>query len=216
MMVLDVKFREFMNYSRTVRQQIDASAPSYKYIDLSGMRLAHLDMSMIPATCETLCLQDNRFRTLPTPLPPRLTALYIENNELESIPDGALPPTLILLCAPCNIISKVPSKWPASLEGLYLGFNRISTLPPSPPAIIRMNVRFNALLVEQGELEATGPPLVAYMSRLEAEQQRKEEEASRRRIADRLQHYVDELFEVALHPDRVGPLFREGRFDTLV
>jgi len=205
--------RSLIEYGKSIWQQI---VPPYTYIDLSRMGLQSLDMSMIPATCEILCLGTNQFRTIPTPLPPRLKALYIETNCLTSIPDGVLPPTLEILCAPWNEIRTGPTTWPPGLTSLYLGFNRLETLPPLPPTLTHMTVQDNRLLVDQTDTERMGPALAAYGARLFAAQARAEEEAARRRSSIRLQCYVDELLATALHPDRVGPLFRMGRFDTLV
>ena len=187
----------------------------YKYVDLSDLGLHGLDMSLIPDTCESLCLQGNHLRAFPSRLPPRLKRLFIEDNEITSIPEGVLPPTLEYLCAPLNKIAEVPSTWPPALRALYLGFNRLTTLQPFPEWIPHIHVLDNPLLIPQQEGETTGAPLAAFKARLQAEQDRIDEIASRRRCAERFHLYVDELLAAALHPDRVGPLFRSGTFQDV-
>lgn len=187
-----------------------------KYVDLSDMGLAWIDMSLIPDTCESLCLQGNRLRAFPSRLPPQLKRLFIEDNEITSIPEGVLPPTLEYLCAPWNKIAEVPSTWPPALRGLYLGCNQLTTLQqPFPEWITHINVLHNPLSIPQQEGETSGAPLAAFKARLQAEQDRIDEIASRRRCAERFHLYVDELLALALHPDRVGPLFRSGTFHSV-
>lgn len=201
------------NPHKTVEGQLAlAGRFDSKYVDLSDMGLAWFDMSRIPDTCEVLCLQDNRLRAFPSKLPPRLKRLFIENNEITSIPEGVLPPTLEYLCAPFNKIAEVPSTWPPALRALYLGFNQLTTLQPFPEWITHINVLHNPLSIPQQEGETTGAPLAAFKARLQAEQDRIDEIASRRRCAERYHLYVDELLALALHPDRVGPLFQAGTF----
>ena len=204
------------NPHKTIGGQLElARRFNSKYIDLSDMGLAWLDMSLIPDTCESLCLQDNRLRALPTPLPPRLKRLFIENNEITSIPEGVLPPTLEYLCAPFNKIAEAPSMWPPALRDLYLGFNRLTTLQPFPEWITHIHVLDNPLSIPQQEGETSGVPLAAFKARLQAEQDRIDEINSRRRCQERFHLYVDELLALALHPDRVGPLFRAGIFQDV-
>jgi hypothetical protein len=186
-----------------------------KYVDLSEMGLVCLDMSLIPDTCEVLCLQGNRLRAFPTQLPPRLKRLFIENNEITSIPEGVLPPTLEYLCAPFNKMAEVPSTWPPALRALYLGYNQLTTLQPFPEWITHINVFDNPLLIQQQEEETSGAPLAAYRAKLQAEQDRIEEEASRRRCAERFHLYVDELLALALHPDRIDRWVHEGAFHNV-
>jgi hypothetical protein len=196
---------------KTVEGQLEtAKKYNSKYIDLSEMGLLGLDMSLIPDTCEVLCLQGNRLRAVPTPLPPRLRQLFIENNQLTSIPEGVLPPTLEYLCAPWNQIAEVPATWPPALTALYLGANQIRTLPPLSKGVQLMNVEGNPLLVPQKDEERAGPALHLFVERLRAEQDRVEEEASRRRCEERVRQYTDELLAIALHPDRVDEWARQG------
>ena len=205
------------NPHKTVGGQLAAAGRfDSKYVDLSDMGLAWLDMSLIPDTCEVLCLQGNRLRAFPSKLPPRLKRLFIEDNEITSIPEGVLPPTLEYLCAPWNKIAEVPLLWPPALRFLYLGFNQLTTFQqPFPEWITHINVLDNPLLIPQQEGETTGAPLAAFKARLQAEQDRIDEMASRRRCAERFHLYVDELLAAALHPDRVGPLFRSGTFHSV-
>ena len=186
-----------------------------KYVDLSDMGLHGLDMSLIPDTCEVLCLQGNRLRAFPSRLPPRLKRLFIENNEITSIPEDVLPPTLEYLCAPFNKMAEVPSRWPPALRALYLGYNQLTTLQPFPEWITHINVFDNPLLIPQQEEETSGAPLAAYRAKLQAEQDRIEEEASRRRCAERFRLYVDELLALALHPDRIDRWVHEGAFHNV-
>ena len=187
----------------------------YKYVDLSDMGLAWIDMSLIPDTCESLCLQGNRLRAFPARLPSQLKRLFIENNEITSIPEGVLPPTLEYLCAPWNKIAEIPSMWPPALRGLYLGSNQLTTLKPFPEWITHINVLSNPLSIPQQEGETTGAPLEAFKARLQAEQDRIDEIASRRRCAERFHLYVDELLALALHPDRIDRWVHEGAFHTV-
>jgi len=144
-----------------------------------------------------------------------LKRLFIENNEITSIPEDVLPPTLEYLCAPLNKIAEVPSRWPPALRALYLGFNQLTTLQPFPEWIPHIHVLDNPLSIPQQEGETSGTPLAAFKARLQAEQDRIDEMASRRRCAERFHLYVDELLAAALHPDRVGPLFRSGTFQDV-
>lgn len=180
----------------TIEEQLE-NARRYKtpYIDLSHQDLTYVDMSLIPDTCETLCLQDNHLRAFPKPLPPKLKRLIIDNNELTSIPEGVLPPTLEYLCASWNQITKVPSTWPPALRALYVGHNSLS--------------------VPQEYTETTGLGLETYKARLKAEQDRIEEEASRHRITERVRRYGNELLQVALHPDRIDKWVQAGAFHNL-
>ena len=204
------------NPHKTIKGQLeDAKRFDSKYVDLSDMGLGSLDMHLIPDACEILCIQGNRLRVFPTPLPPRLKRLFIENNEITSIPEGVLPPTLEYLCAPWNKIAEVPSTWPPALQSLYLGFNRLTTLQPLPEWILHLHVLDNPLLVQQHAAETTGAPLAAFRARLQAEQDRVEEEASRRRCQERFHRYVDELVALALHPDRIDRWVHEGAFHSI-
>lgn len=204
------------NPHKTFEGQLEfARRFNYKYVDLSEMGLHGLDMSLIPDTCEVLCLQGNRLRAFPTPLPPRLKRLFIENNEITSIPEGVLPPTLEYLCAPFNKIAEVPSTWPPALRALYLGYNQLTTLQPFPEWITHINVFDNPLLIQQQEEETSGAPLAAYRAKLQAEQDRIDEMASRRRCAERFHLYVDELLALALHPDRIDRWVHEGAFHNV-
>jgi len=201
------------NPHKTLEGQLElAKQINYKYVDLSDMGLLGLDMSLIPDTCESLCLQGNRLRAFPTPLPAHLKRLFIENNEITSIPEGVLPPTLEYLCAPFNKIAEVPSTWPPALRALYLGSNQLTTLQPFPEWITHLNVLDNPLSIPQEEAEMTGAPLAAYRAKLQAEQDRIDEIASRRRCEKRFRFYVDELLALALHPDRIARWVHEGAF----
>ncbi|XP_068599518.1 podocan [Brachionichthys hirsutus] len=108
---------------------------------------------------ETLDLSGNGLHLLPMGLPRSLRVLEIKNNQLNSIPDGALSgmgnlqkiilsnnqlklnsiyqgawmelSALATLDLSDNQLSHVPSDLPESLEYLYLQSNRISSVPAS-------------------------------------------------------------------------------------
>ncbi|XP_029939582.1 podocan [Salarias fasciatus] len=108
---------------------------------------------------ETLDLSGNGLLSLPVSLPRSLQVLKIKNNQLNSIPDGALTgmeklqklilsdnqlklnsvyqgawmelSALTTLDLSGNALSHIPSDLPESLEYLYLQSNRISSVPAS-------------------------------------------------------------------------------------
>ncbi|XP_047443837.1 podocan [Mugil cephalus] len=108
---------------------------------------------------ETLDLSGNSLLTMPLGLPRSLRVLEIKNNQLNSIPDGALTgmeklqklilsdnqlklnsvyqgawmelSALTTLDLSGNQLSHIPSDLPESLEYLYLQSNRISSVPAS-------------------------------------------------------------------------------------
>lgn len=108
---------------------------------------------------ETLDLSGNGLHSLPLGLPRSLQVLEIKNNQLTSVPDGALTGmeklrklilsnnqlklnsiyqgawmelgALTSLDLSGNQLSHIPSDLPESLEYLYLQSNRISTVPAS-------------------------------------------------------------------------------------
>ncbi|XP_022073315.1 podocan [Acanthochromis polyacanthus] len=108
---------------------------------------------------ETLDLSGNGLYTLPLGLPRSLQVLEIKNNQLNSLPDGALTGmeklrklilsdnqlklnsiyqgawmelgALTTLDLSGNQLSHIPSDLPESLEYLYLQSNRISSVPAS-------------------------------------------------------------------------------------
>ena len=205
------------NLHKTVQQQIDESKinSNGKHIDLSYMGLTEVDMSMIPPTCVTLCIQGNCLTSFPAPLPPHLKLLFIEQNNITSIPEGVLPPTLDYLCAPYNEIASLPTTWPPALQSLYLAFNKLPVLPPLPTSIQNVSVMGNPLLIPQTDRDLSGQPLADYLGRLKAEQDRVEEEASRRRCEERFRLYADELLALALHPDRIDRWAQEGAFHSV-
>ncbi|XP_068446179.1 podocan [Clinocottus analis] len=108
---------------------------------------------------ETLDLSGNSLQSMPMGLPRSLLVLEIKNNQLNSIPDGALTGmgklqklilsdnqlklnsayqgawmeliALTTLDLSGNQLSHIPSDLPESLEYLYLQSNRISSVPAS-------------------------------------------------------------------------------------
>ncbi|KAM4738860.1 podocan isoform 1-T2 [Anableps anableps] len=108
---------------------------------------------------ETLDLSGNALHAVPLGLPPSLKVLEIKNNQLNSIPDGALTgmqklqklilsdnklklnsayqgawmelSALTTLDLSGNQLTHIPSDLPESLEYLYLQSNRISSVPAS-------------------------------------------------------------------------------------
>ncbi|KAG7264831.1 hypothetical protein CRUP_001475 [Coryphaenoides rupestris] len=108
---------------------------------------------------ETLDLSGNGLQALPLGLPRSLRALRVKNNQLSSVPDGALAGmdklteinlsnnllklnsvyqgawmelgSLTSLDLSGNQLSHIPSDLPESLEYLHLSSNRISSVPPS-------------------------------------------------------------------------------------
>ncbi|XP_034036218.1 podocan [Thalassophryne amazonica] len=108
---------------------------------------------------ENLDLSGNSLHSLPLGLPRTLQVLIVKNNQLNSIPDGALTgmeklrkvilsdnqlklnsiyqgawmelSALTTLDLSGNQLSHIPSDLPESLEYLYLQSNRISTVPAS-------------------------------------------------------------------------------------
>lgn len=108
---------------------------------------------------ETLDLSGNSLISIPMSLPRSLQVLKIKNNQLNSIPDGALTgmeklrklilsdnqlrlnsvyqgawmelSALTTLDLSGNALSHIPSDLPESLEYLYLQSNRISSVPAS-------------------------------------------------------------------------------------
>lgn len=110
-------------------------------------------------TLETLDLSGNGLLSMPLSLPRSLQVLKIKNNQLNSIPDGALTgmeklrklilsdnqlklnsvyqgawmelSALTTLDLSGNALSHIPSDLPESLEYLYLQSNHISSVPAS-------------------------------------------------------------------------------------
>ncbi|KAG7257852.1 hypothetical protein CRUP_007425 [Coryphaenoides rupestris] len=95
---------------------------------------------------ETLDLSGNGLQALPLGLPRSLRALRVKNNQLSSVPDGALAGmdklteinlsnNLLKLNSSLDLsgnqLSHIPSDLPESLEYLHLSSNRISSVPPS-------------------------------------------------------------------------------------
>lgn len=108
---------------------------------------------------ETLDLSGNDLVSVPVSLPRSLQVLKIKNNQLNSVPDGALTgmeklqklilsdnqlklnsvyqgawmelSALTVLDLSGNTLSHIPSDLPESLEYLYLQSNRISSVPAS-------------------------------------------------------------------------------------
>ncbi|CAL8309455.1 unnamed protein product [Lota lota] len=108
---------------------------------------------------ETLDLSGNRLQAIPLGLPRSLQVLRVKDNQLSSVPDGALAglvklkeinlsnnqlklnsvyqgawmelSSLTTLDLSGNLLSHIPSDLPESLEYLHLASNRISSVPPS-------------------------------------------------------------------------------------
>lgn len=128
------------------------------YNKLTSSKL-HRDAFRKLRVLETLDLSGNSLYSMPMGLPRSLHVLEIKNNQLNSIPDGALTgmeklrklilsenqlklnsvyqgawmelSSLTTLDLSGNQLSHIPSDLPESLEYLYLQSNRISSVPAS-------------------------------------------------------------------------------------
>ena len=105
-------------------------------LDLSNLNLADFDGHRIPRTCTRLALYDNELTKIPTPLPPALVNLFIDNNRIRSYKAADLPPTLEILVITKNYLAEIPSPLPPALRFLYASNNRLKQIPTTFPSTL--------------------------------------------------------------------------------
>jgi hypothetical protein len=103
-------------------------------LDLSDLSLKDFDGHLIPRTCRRLALYENKLTQIPTPLPPQLEHLFIDNNEIRSYNPSDLPDSLEVFVITKNKLTTLPSPLPPSLRLLYASNNRLKTLPTTFPS----------------------------------------------------------------------------------
>lgn len=148
-------------------------------LDLSNLNLTDFDGLLIPRTCTRLVLDKNRLTRIPTPLPPQLEHLLLDDNRIRSydasdLPDtltiliitknslkklpGPLPPSLRYLFASNNRLTELPTTFPSALENISIHNNFIKTFPVLPPSITHIYASFN----DFAELPDQMPPCLVH------------------------------------------------------
>lgn len=108
----------------------------------------------LPHTLKELYIQDTEIEELPDVLPPTLQTLVCYSTKLKKLP-SSLPNTLTrLYLAYCNI-SEISVPLPENLTDLYINKSQISKLPPLPPRLDFLRCEHNPLLTELPELPDT-------------------------------------------------------------
>ena len=105
-------------------------------LDLSNLNLADFDGHRIPRTCTRLALYDNELTKIPTPLPPALINLFLDNNRIRSYKATDLPQTLEILVITKNYLAEIPSPLPPALRFLYASNNRLKQIPTTFPSTL--------------------------------------------------------------------------------
>lgn len=108
-------------------------------------RLGLTEIPELPTNVQCLWLQDNKIKII-TKLPPHLTSLTLNYNELEFI-EADLPETLTYLSVQKNQLRCLPYL-PDSLENINFSYNKINTLPNIPRKLKWLYCWDNPLPVE--------------------------------------------------------------------
>jgi hypothetical protein len=82
---------------------------------------------------DTLDVSELNLRSLPKTLPPLLTTIHADHNQLERLP--RLPSNLKTLIVDHNNLIDLPEHWPESLELIDLGNNPFTHLPDAITAL---------------------------------------------------------------------------------
>lgn len=96
----------------------------------------------LPNTLKYLTCQVNRITSLGTSLPPGLTYLMFNYNQVSFLP--TLPNGLVTLAAVRNQLTAVPA-FPSSLLSISLDVNSITSIPALPPSLQWLGVEGNQL-----------------------------------------------------------------------
>jgi len=182
-------------------------------------RLTHLPEYM-PNSIAVLNVGYNQLTHLPDTLPEDLDALNLQFNQLtylpDTLPDGV---TSIIMCG--NPITLLPEQMPSELRELNIYKTNITTFPAAfpPPHMMQLTVdpSIGMLAPTLDSIHWLGRSFVPAINFTYEEiplfvQTINElaEIESRERCIQRCSHVWQELLEVSLHPDRVGPMLGEG------
>jgi hypothetical protein len=155
----------------------------------------------LPHGLQVLYCMDMPLTRLPA-LPSTLKMLYCNTLPLSSLPD--LPPNLKNLNCERLPLSSLP-ELPLGLEHLDCSNTQITTLPYLPHTLKTLFWHNTPLILQRAEGESTAE----YLVRL------KEEQASKKRCAERSRAIHEELAAAVWHPSRVESWMTAGGVEML-